>query len=668
MRVSFMDGNVHILPNAIHQRVRFESIKTNLIFFTSIIMASDSLHKVDESTGTVDIVVPAGIEVQVSVTFLQTYRQIISETWLSGGLLKKEEFYASDHPEKSGDSTTPCEAIARQLTLRFLYFIDGRQRPIPSEMLEVITESQEADSLTLLIFARDESSSRPTDSSDSDMFARVTLYDPSSPAVEHGLGGATTVPESGDEGTTSNAEEPQYVTPDLSNIQAKIVPGLNKAYQYFIFFRFNKLSGFRDTMKSEIIPVISTAKDVFDMLKKKEFPSSGLPNTDWEYVGCSVGFSSIGLSKLGLNDYLYDEAFHRGQKQDAKDLGDKGTESEGEFLPDWEDKYLEEIHGVFQITAHNDSKGKAFAYQLKQAFSYSKGIKTVLSFQTQFRPHPDTPNEHFGFRDGISKPEIEGYTFDDELPIRFPGCLLMGRKGDLDKDRRPAWAFDGSFFVFRKLRQLVPEFNSFLQENGVKLFPSSTPENAADKLGARVFGRWKSGTPVVLSPDEDDKSISQDNNQINNFQYPADQNACPFAAHTQKSYPRTNMPGSNDHLFRRSSIPYGDELDASEISTSTTQKDRGLLFLCYQSSIERGFKYTQQRFNNPDFPFSPLQSEKPGQKPGYDAVIGSSPRYMTGANPEKPTDKLSIPLRFVEARGGEYFFMPSISTLNMIAP
>ncbi|KAF5380293.1 hypothetical protein D9757_007911 [Collybiopsis confluens] len=609
----------------------------------ALIMAFDS-HNVDESTATVDIAVPAGIEVQVSITFQQTYRQIISETWLSDDSLNKEEFYASDHPEKSGDSTTPAETIERQLKLRFLYFIEGRQRPIPSEMLEVITESQEADSLTLLIFARDESSSRPTDSSDSDMFARVTLYDPSSPAVEHGLGGATTVPESGDEGTTSNAEEPQYVAPDLSNIQAEIVPGLNKAYQYFIFFRFNKISGFRDTMKSEIIPVISTAKDVFDMLKKKDFPSSGLPNTDWEYVGCSVGFSAIGLSKLGLDDYLYDEAFHRGQKQDAKDLGDKGTESEGDFFPDWEDKYLEEIHGVFQITAHNDSKGKAFVYQLKQAFSYSKGIKTVLSFQTQFRPHPDTPNEHFGFRDGISKPEMEGYTFDDELPIRFPGSPVVD-PGCL------------------RLRQLVPEFNSFLRENGVKLFPSLTPEDAADKLGARMFGRWKSGTPIVHSPDEDDKSISEDNDKINNFQYPADQEACPFAAHTQKSYPRTNMPGSNDHLFRRASIPYGFELDASEISTSTTQQDRGLLFLCYQSSIERGFKYTQQRFNNPDFPFSPLQSEKPG----HDAVLGSSPRYMTGANPEKPTEKLSIPFRFVEARGGEYFFMPSISTLNKIA-
>ncbi|KAF5392263.1 hypothetical protein D9757_001579 [Collybiopsis confluens] len=439
-------------------------------------------------------------------------------------------------------------------------------------------------------------------------------------------------------------------TPNLENIQAEIVPGLNKAYEYFLFFRFDKIDGFRGIMRSHIIPKISTAKQVFEMLKKKEFPLNGLPNPEWEYVGCSVGFSSIGLSKLGLDDYLYDEAFHWGQKRDARDLGDKGTEKEGIFNPEWEDKYLEEIHGVFQITAHNDTMGRAFVKQLKRDLQYAKGIKEVVYFSTAFRPMPYTRQEHFGFRDGISKPEIKGYTFDDELPIR-----------DLEKERRPAWAVDGSFFVFRKLKQLVPEFNGYLRENGMKLFPNLPPEDASHKLGARMFGRWKSGTPVVLSPDKDDESISNDDKQVNNFQYSTDQKTCPFAAHTQKSFPRNNFPTSYDHLFRRASIPYGPELDALE--TSTTTADRGLLFLCYQSSIDRGFKYTQQRFNSPNFPSTNLQ----GDSPGYDSILGSSARFMTGANPDKPSEKLCVPLRFVEPRGGEYFFIPSISTLDKIA-
>ncbi|KIK62637.1 hypothetical protein GYMLUDRAFT_506542 [Collybiopsis luxurians FD-317 M1] len=503
---------------------------------------------------------------------------------------------------------------------------------------------------------------------DSDMYAKVISSESNNPPP---AGTTDNVKLNGHINGQCNRRcpvlEEEDENPNLGNIQAEIVPGLNKAFEYFLFFRIENVNGFRDTMKAKMIPKISTAMQVFDMLKHKQFPANGVPNNDWDYVGCSVGFSSIGLAKLGLTDYLYDEAFHRGQRRDAKDLGDKGTESKGTFRVDWDAKFLEEIHGVFQITAHNDSKGKAFVSQLKKDFSYSNGIKQVMLISTKFRPMPHTRMEHFGFRDGISKPEIKGYTFDDELPIRFPGspiadpgCLLMGRKGDLEKSRRPAWAVDGSFLVFRKLKQYVPEFHNFLRQNGTKLYPDLKPDDASHKLGARMFGRWKSGTPVVLSPERDDESISNDDKQVNNFQYPADQSTCPFAAHTQKSYPRNNLPGSNDHLFRRASIPYGAELDASE--TSTTKNDRGLLFVCYQSSIERGFKYTQQRFTNPNFPSANLQADSPG----HDPVMGTAERYMTGLDPHKQSDEFSIPLQFVEARGGEYFFMPSISTLNKI--
>ncbi|KAF5392269.1 hypothetical protein D9757_001575 [Collybiopsis confluens] len=167
---------------------------------------------------------------------------------------------------------------------------------------------------------------------------------------------------------------------------------------------------------------------------------------------------------------------------------------------------------------------------------------------------------------------------------------------------------------------------------------------------------------VISKPEgytfDDELPIRFPGSLVNNFQYPADQKTCSQA----KIIPRNNLPGSNDHLFRRASVIYGPDPDASE--TSETKIDRGLLFLCYQSSIERRFKYIQQRFNNSDFPSANLLAESPGFDP---VTMGSNARFMTGANPNKPTDKLSVPLRFVEARGGEYFFIPSISTLNKIA-
>jgi deferrochelatase/peroxidase EfeB len=59
---------------------------------------------------------------------------------------------------------------------------------------------------------------------------------------------------------------------------------------------------------------------------------------------------------------------------------------------------------------------------------------------------------------------------------------LTGEAGDTMT--RPAWAKDGSFLVFRQLKQLVPEFNKTLVDNPINGSPELT--------GARIIGRWKS--------------------------------------------------------------------------------------------------------------------------------------------------------------------------------
>jgi hypothetical protein len=78
-------------------------------------------------------------------------------------------------------------------------------------------------------------------------------------------------------------------------------------------------------------------------------------------------------------------------------------------------------------------------------------------------------------------------------PVR-QGIILLGRDGDNPKDpndptftTRPPWTLDGSFLCFRLLSQRVPEFNAFLKHK-------ATPDVHSDLLGARLVGRWKSGT------------------------------------------------------------------------------------------------------------------------------------------------------------------------------
>lgn len=101
----------------------------------------------------------------------------------------------------------------------------------------------------------------------------------------------------------------------------------------------------------------------------------------------------------------------------------------------------------------------------------------------------------FGFADGISQPLVDGIPSipTNGQDVVAQGVILTGRTGDPDAAKRPKWALDGSFLCFRKLQQLVPEFNNFLKQNAL-------PSGGSELLGARLVGRWKSGQYFTFPP------------------------------------------------------------------------------------------------------------------------------------------------------------------------
>ncbi|KXN89310.1 Dye-decolorizing peroxidase msp1 [Leucoagaricus sp. SymC.cos] len=465
---------------------------------------------------------------------------------------------------------------------------------------------------------------------------------------------------------------------NLPNIQGDVLPGLPKAFEYFYYFRIKDLPTFRKVFKEFILAKITTTDELVNRPPPPVNPNK--PETfKYPFLGVNVGFSYLGMKLFGLDDSLCDDAYVRGQQQDSKFLGDAGTQRGTFWTPDWDGGFKEVIHGVFIIAAYNEKVATNFIQDLEAKLLVTPNrscIQKVYILHGYGRPGAEAMNDHFGYRGGLGNPQVAGVTFKDKM--RYPGAplipggvIVMGYEGDADKDKRPSWAKDGSFIVTRKMNNLIPEFDDFLLQHGPRIFPTLPPKDAALKLGSRLFGRWKNGTPVELSPDNDDPSIAADDNRINNFVFDSSKNQsrCPFASHIRKANPRNDVSpveSAFKHFIRRHSVPYGPEVTDEERDGRGTIYERGLQLVCYQSSIMRGFKFIQEGwFNDPNFP-----PNKPVQ-PGLDPIFGQTGkedqsvyRSMSGANPNYEQEIMSFPHKFIDHRGGEYFFSPPISTLK----
>ena len=145
------------------------------------------------------------------------------------------------------------------------------------------------------------------------------------------------------------------------------------------------------------------------------------------------------------------------------------------------------------------------------------------------RPGLEAGHEHFGWLDGVSQPGVIGLAtpFPGQRQLD-PGLFAFGY-GVTSTPPLP-WMSNGSFMVFRRLKQLVPEFTQYLLTQAQSLGMDPV------LLGARVVGRWKSGAPVVLTPSQDDSTMGPDPERNNNFDFSDDQaqRRCPFGADIQK--------------------------------------------------------------------------------------------------------------------------------------
>ncbi|KAJ2930780.1 dyp-type peroxidase, partial [Candolleomyces eurysporus] len=486
--------------------------------------------------------------------------------------------------------------------------------------------------------------------------------------------------------TTPTVPSPAESTPDsgldLRNIQGDILSGMPKKTETFYFFQITDAPTFRQHFRN-FVPLVKTVaqalkdRDDIDKHKKKDEGHGNKPHVI-PIVGVNVSFSHFGFQKLGIDDTkLIDPAFLIGQRRDAQDLGDKGTGDGDSFVPDWDDGFKQDIHGVFIVSGDSHPTVDKKIQDIEKLFKIgtnAASYKKIVSIRGDVRPGDQSAHEHFGYLDGVSNPTIIGF---DKNPPPGPkpvqaGVILLGQEGDQNKNDREPWMIDGSFLAFRHLLQNVPEFDEFVNKNRLQL-PGLTEKEGADLFGARLVGRWKSGAPVDLTPFIDDPDLAANPLRNNNFHFSAErdfQKLCPFAAHVRKTNPRADLEELGFSIDRnrilRRGIQFGPEVTRAERQQKKTLHRRGLLFACYQSSIANGFQFIQKSWaNNPNFPFGEQTPETPGVDPIIGQLRGQTDRgQMSGTNPNTPATPVSLNDIWVIPRGGEYFFSPSIKALR----
>ncbi len=472
---------------------------------------------------------------------------------------------------------------------------------------------------------------------------------------------------------------------ELGDIQGDVLIGLQKNAECFVFFKILNPGSFKGLMKQHVIWRITSAWQAHNH-EQRLSQSSNHKNSPAIVIGLNLGFTREGLTQLlGAGRLHLDPSFERGAeaRETIERLHDPPPSS---WLREFRSA---RIDGVFLVTAPREALANYHRAELLRLLGAS--INVVYSEMGTTRPGAFRGFEHFGYRDGISQPGIRGLTRrstsnpDQGLPgqdLIWPGEFVFGYPGQDPSDpARPGppphmaapWMRNGSYMVFRRFEQKVPEFRHFVAEYAARL------GMAPDLLGARLFGRWRSGAPLELAPLYDNAALGGNAMRNNDFDYGDDpfQRRCPYAAHIRKAYPRDDAPGgeaeAQRHRILRAGITFGPEVASGE---TTTSHSRGLLFVCYQTSIERQFEYLQRRHaNDPGFVSGKVRPMSGAPvMPGFDPIIGQAAnegaREMDEPYPNYPAGNrrttLEIPRQFVVLTAAGYFFMPSISALRTV--
>ena len=429
---------------------------------------------------------------------------------------------------------------------------------------------------------------------------------------------------------------------DIQHILLTRTPALTGRY---VFLSFADAESGRAWLAA-ILPIVQSAATV------------GTGDEDKRWV--TVAFTCNGLKALGVDETAlasFPEAFRQGMAARAEVLGDTGASSpehwvDGTASPD--------LHAIAILFARNDDERGRCEREHEALLDRLPGVRVISSLQLEATPPFDHAHDHFGYRDRLSQPVIEG---TEDIP--YNGCGGPLKAGEFilgypDESGQPypmpqpeILSRNGTYLAYRRLEEHVARFRAFLAEHG------ETPEER-ELIAAKLMGRWRSGAPLTLAPEKDDPALGADLHRCNDFNYRQEDPhgyKVPLGAHMRRMNPRDTAPNMNRRRMIRRGATYGKQLPEGQPDDG---QERGIAAFVICASLVRQFEFAQNVWIN-DRNFHELGNER-------DPIIGNQDGTLEYKIPKRPLRKKITDLpAFTTVRGGAYFFLPGIRALRFLA-
>lgn len=412
-----------------------------------------------------------------------------------------------------------------------------------------------------------------------------------------------------------------------------------------------------------------------------------------------IAFTWHGLEMLGINTELakdFRSEFIQGLNTEyrARILGDVGESDANNW--EWGGPRNEIVHAVLMHFAEDESCLKKANQELEKGI-VAGGMKVVARLDTYSNP---LLREHFGFRDGISQPIIPGLrkkgtdgnpevpagefvlgyiNAHDELPDSpaipekfdskgvLPQAPVRSGYRDLGKN--------GTYMVFRQLRQDVKGFWNFVMEAVKKENPAASHRDSIE-LASKMVGRWPGGAPLALYPkeihtDDPENDFNYHDKDLQGFR-------CPIGSHVRRTNPRDSLLAkspekakiiSKRHRILRRGRIYGAPLTAdfdprSFIDAPEDGVHRGLQFICFNTNIAAQFEFIQHTWTD-NTKFQGMY-EDPDPVLGIKDSRNKADTHDFTIQAEPIRRKVQGLHRQVHVAGGAYFFMPGLRALRFL--